>query len=200
VADLTAMRTMIDSVTARDIPASAAMVAGYVDGLYRWTAADWARFPAARKVRIAVFATTNDGQVLDIETGAATPAQAAGWVRMRLAAGQYPSVYVNRANVGAVLAALHAAGLDGKFGVWLADWTGVPHLAPGTYATQYAGSAQAGGHFDLSLVSDFWPGIDPSPPPPTPAPSPGPGGGAGDQGQPWWVTWVRWLARWLGLG
>ena len=41
----------------------------YIDGRYVWHADDWARFPHAVKVRIAVFASTNDGQVLDVVDG-----------------------------------------------------------------------------------------------------------------------------------
>ena len=87
------MRTMFDSVTARNIPTTAKMVAGYVDGLYKWTTADWARFPHAVKVRIACFGRTNDGQVLDVEDGNATPTQAPVWVMMRRVKGVDPTVY-----------------------------------------------------------------------------------------------------------
>ena len=175
------------------------MVAGYVDGLYRWTAADWARFPAAVKVRIACFASTNDGHVLDIEAGCSAPYQAPNWVRMRLAAGlPRPVLYCNRSNVGSVLGVIDAAGLHTAVAIWLADWTGVPHLASGTIATQYASpSTGSGGHFDLSLVADSWPGVDP--PPPTPAPSPGPGDGAGIDWAGIWAAIVAFLRRVVGL-
>jgi len=171
---------MYDSITAADIPATAPMVAGYVDGLYRWSAADWARFPNARHVRIAVSPFTNDGEVLDVENGDATPAQAPAWGKMREAAGQIPHFYVNRSNVAELLAACKAAGLA-SFGIWLADWTGTPHIVSGTYATQFDHPPHSGGHYDLSLVADYWPGIDPKPspaparppvPPPAPAPAP----------------------------
>lgn len=41
-------RTMYDSTNPGAIPASAALVAGYVDGLYRWSDAAWARFAGVR--------------------------------------------------------------------------------------------------------------------------------------------------------
>ena len=76
------MRTMYDSIHASAIPANAKMVAGYVDGLFKWSTADWARFPHAVKVRIACFGHTDSGQVLDVEAGNATPAQAPAWVSL----------------------------------------------------------------------------------------------------------------------
>lgn len=148
-------RTMHDSVTARDIPSDAEMVAGYIDGKYAWSAADWARFPHAAKVRIAVRASTNDGDVLDVEPGDATPAQAAGWIRMRQAAGYFrPTIYTLFSWVDQVHVA--CKGLD--YDLWVAHYTGKPHNEAGAVATQYADPATSGGHFDLSLVvDDGWP-------------------------------------------
>src|SRR4051812_12158924 len=90
------MRTMYDSVNAGAIPRDAALVAGYLaPSRYAWSAADWARFPHAVKVRIAIFADVDDGHVLDVEPGDATPAEAPGWVKRRRAAGIDPTVYCN---------------------------------------------------------------------------------------------------------
>jgi hypothetical protein len=145
---------MYDSITAADIPADAGMLAGYVDGaVSRWTDADWARFPNAIKVHIAVSALTDDGDGIDVETGAATPLGAAYWIPRRQAAGvQRPFVYCDRSSLGFVQVA--CAGLN--YDLCLADWTGVPHLVPGTIATQYDHPPNSGGHYDLSLVSDSW--------------------------------------------
>lgn len=149
-------RTMYDSVTAKDIPAHAAMVAGYVDGKFRWSQADWGRFPHAIKVRIAVSPHTDDGHVLDVEPGDSTPAQAPAWIRMRHAAGlARPTIYCNRSTWPAVRAA--CKGLT--YEVWIAEWTGHQHGIAGAAACQWAtpglGSA---GHYDISLVTDDqWP-------------------------------------------
>ena len=160
---------MYDSTNPFDIPIGAPMVAGYVDGLYKWSDAGWQRFPEAIWVRIAVFASTNDGQVLDVENGDATPAQAPGWAKMRLAAGQIPTLYFSLSLFGDVNKAMTDAGVK-TWGVWVADWTGSPFLHSGTYATQYDHPPHSGGHYDLSIVADYWPGVDPpptvSPPPP----------------------------------
>ena len=166
------MRTMHDSVTATDIPATATMVGGYVDGDYVWSAADWARFPAAVHVPIAVFSTTNNGVVLDVERGNATPAQSVDWVRLRRAAGVDPTVYCNLATLPLVQGAFRAAYVTEPH-YWLAQWTGAPHLLAGSVATQYADPTTSGGHWDLSLVADHWPGVDPAAPHPAPPPPSG---------------------------
>ena len=45
------MRQMADSVTAADIPTGQfGLVAGYVDGIYQWVDADWARHAASVRV------------------------------------------------------------------------------------------------------------------------------------------------------
>jgi hypothetical protein len=150
-------RTMYDSVTAAAIPTSAAVVAGYCDQirLPPWSAADWARFPNAIKVRIAKKPTTNDGHVLDVETGDATPAQAPGWVRLRRAAGGDPTIYCNASALAGVQAAFTAAGVPQPH-YWIAQWDGNATLPAGVVAKQYQSNAQ----YDLSVVADVWPGVD----------------------------------------
>lgn len=39
-------------------------------------------------------------------------------------------------------------------GYWVADYTGFPHLYPGSAATQWAGSARFGGAYDPNIVAD----------------------------------------------
>jgi hypothetical protein len=143
------MRSMYDSAYPAQIPGQPEMVAGYVDGKYVWTQADWDRFPNAVKVRIAVFPWTNDGDVLDCEKYDATPEECPAWIRMRQAAGlAVPTIYCGASAVPAVKAA--CAGLT--YSLWIADWTGTPHLPDGAAACQYA----ARGTYDLSLVADWW--------------------------------------------
>ena len=149
-------RTMYDAVTPSQIPANAQMVAGYVDGIYAWHANDWARFPDAVKVRIAVFSRTNDGHVLDIEPGCSTPASAPGWVLMRRRAGVDPSVYCNTSTLPTVQAAFRAAGVPEPH-YWIASYPGIgAALYAGSVAHQYADP----GPVDISVVADYWPGVD----------------------------------------
>jgi hypothetical protein len=148
-------RTMYDAVTVANIPAGALMVAGYVDGHYANLAAMRARFPHALIVPIAVRASTNDGLVLDIETGDATPAEGPGWVTMRRAAGEDPSVYCNTSTWPAVKAAFASAGVTPPH-YWVAQYDGNPAIPAGAVAKQYSNP----GPFDISAVADHWPGID----------------------------------------
>jgi hypothetical protein len=162
------MRLMYDSITASDIPGTSTMVAGYVDGGFKWSDADWARFPDKVKVRIAALATTDDGDVLDVENGDATPAQAPGWVaRRRAATGTEKTVYCNLSNVQAIRDAFAADGVPMPL-LWLAHYGAPPALVPGFIALQYANPDLTGGHYDASVVADLWPGVDPAAPVPTP--------------------------------
>jgi hypothetical protein len=166
-------RLMLDGINSDAAAASAAMtarpgefslIAGYVDGLYRWSAADWARFPNSTHVRIAVFASTDDGHVLDCEPGNCTPAQSVDWVLLRRKAGIDPTVYCGRNTWwGEIQAAFKARGVPQPH-YWVADYGGDPSrpvIPGGALALQYADA----GPYDLSAVADYWPGVDPGPQP-----------------------------------
>jgi hypothetical protein len=144
------MKVMYDSIISDNIPENVAIVAGYVDGKFMWTDDEWARHPSARQVRIAVFASTNDGDVLDVEQYDASPADCPAWIAMRQAGGvTVPTIYCALSVMCAVQAA--CAGL--VYDLWIADWTGAQHMPDGADACQYA----ALGTYDLSLCSDAWP-------------------------------------------
>jgi hypothetical protein len=150
-------RTMYDSTNPAAIPTSAVMVAGYLaPSPYAWSTSDWNRFPNAVQVRIAVRASTNDGHVLDVENGDASPTQAPGWVTMRRATGADPSVYCNTSTWPSVQAAFTAAGVAQPH-YWVAAYPGTgPNIPAGAVAHQYVDE----GNYDLSVVADFWPGVD----------------------------------------
>lgn len=166
-------RDFYDGVDASRLPAAAWGVGGYVDGLYKWSAADWARFPHAVKARIAVFADTDDGHILDVEQGNATPAQSVDWVLMRRRAGVDPTVYMNTSTWPLVRGAFRARGVAEPH-YWVAQYDGVASIPAGAVAKQYYNNDALG--YDLSIVADHWPGIDPAPSPahqtPTPEPPP----------------------------
>jgi len=169
------MRTMYDAVTASNIPTTAAMVAGYVDQikLPPWTAADWARFPNAVKVEIVKKATSDWGDVLDVEPGDATPAEAPGWVAMRRRSGADPTVYCNSSTWPLVRAAFQNQGVPEPH-YWIAKYDGVATIpagwsALGCVAKQYGGDVPGG--YDLSCVADLWPGVDSGQPAPAPTPA-----------------------------
>jgi hypothetical protein len=159
---------MFDSVTAGAIPAHAEIVGGYLDGLYKWSTAAWAMFPNAQKVGIVVKASSNMGQVLDVETGDATPADAPGWVQMRRADNQVrPTVYMNASTWPAVRTQFQTRHIP-EPDYWVAQYDGNPAIPPGAVAKQYLGYPNGGspGNYDVSSTDGIWPGIPPVPTPP----------------------------------
>ena len=157
-------RTMYDAITPSNIPVTAQMVAGYVDGRYAWSSADWARFPHSVKARIAVFSSTADGHILDVEAGCSTPGNAPGWVVRRRAAGIDPTVYCSLSAWPTVRAAFATAHVAEPHW-WVAAYPGNgAQLYPGSIAHQYANP----GPVDISVVADYWPGVDPKPAPTAP--------------------------------
>ena len=164
-------RQMFDSTTSSDIPQGAAVVAGYVDGAGAWTAFDWALHAGAAKVRITRLYDASPADVLDVETGAATDADALVWVLNKRAAGE-PSVVYIQASRWAYLNAVFANAGQPPPPVWVALWDNNPTIPPGAFAKQYANPTLTGRHYDLSVVPDYWGGVDPppnvAPPPPVP--------------------------------
>lgn len=140
---------MLDAVDASLIPAAGwDMLAGYMDGRWQSYPAMVKRFPGRVIASIAVFAT-DDADILDCETGDATPAQCPGWADRQSAAGRMPILYCNAATVAAVRAAMGSAR---KWLWWGADWTGSPFLLAGSDATQWTNGTQ----YDQSLVTDLF--------------------------------------------
>jgi hypothetical protein len=140
----------------------AAMVAGYIDGRFVWTQAEWNLFPHALHVLVAVSSSTNAGDVIDCEAGDATPAEAAAWVRMRRAAGYYrPTIYCSRSVIPAVRQATGNLVLGRDYDIWCADYTGQPHqvTAPGSPAANCAATQYLNTNaYDASIVyDDGWP-------------------------------------------
>jgi hypothetical protein len=158
---------------ARQFP-NAALVAGYLNGSYAWSQGQWNLFPDANHVTISVTAGANEGDVLDVESGDATPDQAAGWIAMRKAAGLYrPTIYCSRSVIPAVRVGTGSYILDKDYDIWVADYTGVAHQVTGCAATQYESTA----NYDVSIVYDTaWPHrkapAPTSPPGPVPLPAP----------------------------
>ncbi len=112
----------------------AGQAAGYAtgSGTVPWTPADWAAHPGAVRIAQSPFEPADDlvhADVLDVETGAATPADGPGWYRSALAAytagtrpGQrYPCIYCNMSTLPAVANALVAAGITAGPKLWLAE-------------------------------------------------------------------------------
>lgn len=160
IGDTSTIRTGYDSITAKNIPANASIAMGYGDGLYQWSAADWARFSQIT-VEIAVNPTHNLGKVYDCETGNGEPADAVPWVKMRRAAGIDPTIYCGQNSWWEqIIQAFVSAGVEQPH-YWVANYDGVQTIPAGAIAKQYADPGQ----YDLSCVAAYWPGVDPTPPP-----------------------------------
>lgn len=166
---MTVLRTMYDSDRAADIPGTASMVAGYVDGVHPWTPADWARFhPSATRVRIARSYLTADAHVLDSEVGLASVGQTVTWVAQQHHAGRFPGVYCNLSRWSGLIESLRLSQVAMPW-FWVAHWVGSPPLVlpSGSLGMQYADPALSGGHYDLSAMAPYLPGVDPRPAPVT---------------------------------
>lgn len=139
------------------------LVAGYINGLYKWSAAEWDLFPHSTHVQISITASEDAGDVLDVEKGDASPQEAAGWIERRKQSGLWrPTIYCARSVIPAVRQATGRYVLGTDYDIWVADWTGKPHgvTAPGPgvpavcAAVQYASTAK----YDVSIVNDDgWP-------------------------------------------
>jgi hypothetical protein len=140
---------------ARAFP-DAKKVAGYLNGRYAWSQADWDLFPDADHVTITVTASANAGDVLDCEAGDATPDQTAGWIAMRKAAGLYiPSIYCSLYSVPAVRKGTGKWKLGTDWDLWVADYDdSLRSVYPLAAAKQYLSTTSV----DVSIVYDAaWP-------------------------------------------
>lgn len=146
---------MYDDVSADNYPADSQLVAAYIDGRYDDFAAVAARFPTIVHVSITIW--NGDADVLDIETGDATPEMAGPWVRRQKSEGKVAVCYCNLSNWDAVIASCAGTGVDGY---WVADYDNDPTIpdewrAKGCVAKQY----QSTDAWDRSLVLDTWPNL-----------------------------------------
>lgn len=158
---------MYDSISAASIPATATIMAGYINGNYRSYEAMRARFPFQTVLSISVD-PHQAADILDIETGDATPAQSPAWVNLSRAAGHHPTLYMNRSTYPAVLAANTATKPD----YWGAQYDGVGICPPEWVAKQFHDA----GPWDISVIGGYWAAVDgpikPAPPAPPKPPAP----------------------------
>jgi hypothetical protein len=158
---------MFDGIFPDEVPAGADLYAGYDDGEWDDAAELATRFHGKIVVRVTVAAGDNAGNVLDVENGDASPSQAVGWVQRRRASGAVPTVYCSVSSWPAVRSAFQTQRVAEPY-YWVADYSlgEEPPIPAGAIALQYTDT----GGYDISVVADYWPGVDPAPPvsPPTP--------------------------------
>jgi hypothetical protein len=142
--------TMYDSVTPSSLPANQA-AAVYADGAYAASASQVSGHHSV--LWIDANGSDPNANVLDVEPGDATPAGAATWVQAHL--GKQPHsvaiIYTMRSDWSAVQDAV--GGLpsweQSHVRYWIADPTGVPHVVPGSSATQW----YWGSNYDISTAN-----------------------------------------------
>ena len=125
--------TMWDSAYNNQLPPDGAAYAGYVDGSIG-NQPDYGHivqaFPKAHHLSIALFAA-NDADCLDIEPGAAGPADFPGWYsRQRRRGIPRPCGYANASTMEEFVVPLLAAApiLRPAVRLWSAHYTGEPHI------------------------------------------------------------------------
>jgi hypothetical protein len=141
---------LYDSVTPSAIPSSSQAVAVYANGHYAASPGQ------VGKRGLTLWIDTNGSNphadVLDVEPGDATPTQAAAWVQQKLNASPNSTaiVYTMRSDWGAVQNAVSqlAWWMPSHTKYWIADPTGVPHIVPGSDATQW----YWGQNYDISTA------------------------------------------------
>jgi hypothetical protein len=176
------VRLMYDAADPAAIPAGAPMIAGYEHGWPGWLNpyTDTVTLRPAQAPRILwvdnTGATPLTSDILDVESGAATPAAAAAWLRARRARDWWSALYVSRAGAAALVdAAGDPAAM--QYVLWVADWsldqdqagqlTGQRIAGAEIVAVQYASPSSNGlPGYDLSVVSDSWFPADASAPAP----------------------------------
>jgi hypothetical protein len=167
-------RLMRDSTTLTDVPiAGTQLILVYANGHYFSTPAEVAhRFPGIPVVWCDVNGSDPGADVLDVETGDATVAQAVTWIKARLATkpAYVPVIYCNRSTLTPLFNATHAAGLQivkhFRLGISTLDGTRTVPDMTGVTFVQYIGQPGSGGHWDNSLVYDnAWKAATPKPKP-----------------------------------
>lgn len=157
---------MYDSTTPQVIPVTAKLILTYIDGNFKtdqWVAQNR---PQARRVPTTTSATGNlAAQIFDCERGDGNAQDAALWAWNKLQRKERPTIYCSRIGspgygwswVLTALAQLNIPSAYVDFGI--ADYTGTPHLVPGSAFTQYANPTYTGANYDLSLTNGIWPNV-----------------------------------------
>ena len=146
--------------------------AGYTTGSadIKWTASDWAGHPVAVRICQDSGATDETADVLDVEAGAAVPAEVARWATNSLRNYQratrkgqrIPAVYMSASNVHTVEDALIKGGIQSGIGLFVANWNlsdaqaeTIVASASGPFPT-IGVQFENNGTFDSSVMSQEW--------------------------------------------
>lgn len=155
---------MFSGPSAADIPADAAIVAGFVDGAHPWMPADWARFPGAQLVRVARNYGTVLADVLDTELGGIPPFMAVTWAAIvQNVTGRQVGLYCHRRILPVMRRAFQQADVPLPW-FWItadpADTQPPTDLPAGVAAVEYPAPLPTHGDYRMSLVVDHIHGFD----------------------------------------
>ena len=131
--------SIYDSVTPSEIPAGQ-KVATYADGNFAVSPGQVAG--RGQVAWIDVSGSDINASAIDVEPGNATPGVAANWAldKLRAQPGGVAWIYTMRSEWPAVqysVATTVPSSMWSHIHWWIADPTGVPHLVPGSSATQW---------------------------------------------------------------
>jgi hypothetical protein len=161
---MTTDRYMYDSTILQDIPHSAQLVGVYGNGRYAVNISELNELFPDHSTHVLIDVSGTDAEfcdVLDVESGDATPEMCPAWIRQRLSAGRHATIYCARDTIPAIRAT--CTGLD--YLLWVATLDGTTtydgtelSTLPGVVAVQYEGILQTGINADKSVVYDeYWP-------------------------------------------
>jgi hypothetical protein len=142
--------SIYDSVTPGSLPGNQA-AAVYADGAYAASSSEMSGHHSV--LWIDTNGSDPNANALDVEPGDATPAGSAQWVQAHLSKQPHSVaiIYTMRSDWSAVQEAV--AGLpsweQSHVRYWIADPTGVPHVVPGSSATQW----YWGSNYDISTAN-----------------------------------------------
>jgi hypothetical protein len=132
-----------DSVLPGVLPAGEA-AAVYADGPFATTSASVAGH--GNVLWIDVNGSDPSANVLDVEPGDASPAEAAAWASTKLTASPNATaiIYTFLADWSSVIDEIDTlpASMQSHVKYWISDPTGVPHIVQGAIATQWAWGSQ----------------------------------------------------------
>lgn len=153
------------------LPAAFKQVAGYTTGTpdIRWSPAQLGAHPGVVHICQDAGATDVTADVLDVESGAATNAEAGAWfiaATQHRAAGtrrgqRLPAIYTSLANVTPLVNALIAYGVHTGPRLWVAHW-GISQATAAADITETGPFPIIGyqfsdpGPYDLDLWADDW--------------------------------------------